>query len=43
MDIRNLENEEKALIRKHRLMKKEHRRPVNKKEDFERHVDQLAR
>ena len=42
-DIRNLENEEKALIRNHRLMKKEHRRAVNKKEDLERHVDQLDR
>jgi len=42
-DIRNIENEEKALVRKHRLMKKEHRRAVNKKEDLERHVDQLDR
>jgi len=42
-DIRNLENEEKALVRKHRLMKKEHRRAINKKEDLERHVDQLDR
>ncbi|MFL3045376.1 MAG: helix-turn-helix domain-containing protein [Candidatus Neomarinimicrobiota bacterium] len=42
-DIRNLENEEKALIRKHRLMKKEIRRAINKKEDLERHIDQLDR
>ena len=42
-DIRNIENEEKALVRKHRMMKKEHRSAINKKEDLEHHVNQLDR